>query len=523
MRVLGNNNERVSSSESREPQEQRVLPVSSSRLSLELTSSELQIQRALQISSSRVPRTDSGGLTGLRKFIYALCILSGTFFSCSKNPIDRGNKSDALKVDYTYIRSIGQDTAEILWKCSSKSYGIISYGNTGIENPQFIFYKQEIQYFKLASLTPGKVYNYQVGCIGDRKAVYFIQKFQTLPIPLPAITQTVMNRGIWLLGGIGISNTPVSQVDLYDPVANIWYASVTSIPTPRSYAGIVAFNFKIYVIGGMTTDSTGASTVSNVVEEYTPYFNTWKTLSSAPVAIQGAIGAVSGNSIYLVGGSVTTSSAAAIPNVVYKFTPDSGNGTWTTITSSSSIPARVDLSGCAMDGTIFFSCGRDTTGTAQFANDAYIPSANSTTGITEGNFSLSRFGTSSTCYRPKPSDTYPLDSPGVFLTGGSTLGNTSQPPTAILASNRFDYYLTPSTSNTVQTGPSFPVSVYAPAAEVSYDLRRLYVFGGSSVVNVTTTAVYWLDLSNPATGPWNSLTTVMPTGRFGHSAVLINR
>lgn len=442
-------------------------------------------------------------------------------FSCSENPIQKGNETDKLKVNYSIVRSATETTVDLVWECSSASYGILTYGNIGFENTQILFFKQKIQYYKLVNLASGKTHNYQVGCFDERKAVYIPQKFTTKSVPIP---QVVMNRGIWILGGVGSTNTPVSQIDLYDPVTDTWYSSVTNVPTPRSYSGIAALSNKIYVIGGMLIDQSGNTTISNVVEEYSPYTNSWKTLSSIPVAIQGALASPSGNSIYLIGGSISNSSASAIPNIVYKFTPDSGNGSWATITSISSIAARSDLSGCAIDGTIFFNSGRDTTGTTQFTSDAYIPSANSTTGITEGNFSLARFGTSSTCYRPKSTDAYPSDSPGIFLAGGTTLSNTVQPPTALLASNRFDYYLTPSALNTVQTGPSLPVSVYAPAAEVSYDLRRLYVFGGATIVNVPTSTFYWIDLSNPSTGPWNNVTTTtMPIPRFGHSAILINR
>ncbi|HMV44768.1 MAG TPA: kelch repeat-containing protein, partial [Leptospiraceae bacterium] len=54
--------------------------------------------------------------------------------------------------------------------------------------------------------------------------------------------------------------------------------------------------------------------------------------------------------------------------------------------------------------------------------------------------------------------------------------------------------------------------------------RRLYVFGGATIVNVPTSTVYWIDLSNPSTGPWNTVTTTtMPVPRFGHTAILINR
>ncbi len=310
-------------------------------------------------------------------------------------------------------------------------------------------------------------------------------------------------------------------IDLYDPVTDIWYENVTTVPTPRAYSGIVSLNGKIYVIGGVANPS--GFLVSNLVEEYDPFNNSWRTLNPAPVSIQGVLAAVSGNSIFLLGGSVTLSSAASIPNVLYRFTPNSGIGTWTTISSASPILARMDLSGCSVDGSIFFNMGRDTTGTSQFSSDAYIPSSNTTTTLGEGNFSLSRFGTSSACYRPKPTDPFPSDSPAIFLAGGSTLGNSNQPPSAILSSNRFDFYLTPSGTNTVVTGPNLPVNLYAPASEISYENRRLYVFGGANVVNVPTSTVYSIDLSNPAVGPWNTLTKQIPTARYGHQAIILNR
>ena len=60
-------------------------------------------------------------------------------------------------------------------------------------------------------------------------------------------------------------------------------------------------------------------------------------------------------------------------------------------------------------------------------------------------------------------------------------------------------------------------------AEVSYDLKKTLCFRGATIINVPTAMVYWIDLSSPSTGPWNTLTTTLPTPRFGHSAILINR
>ena len=144
------------------------------------------------ISRSRDSRQKNSGMTAIKNHnkknsYFKLTLITLILLSCSKNPIEKGSESDALKVEYAFTRSIGQNTAEVLWKCSSKSYGVITYGKTGLENPQFVFFKSDIQYYQLTGLSSGSIYNYQVGCMNERKAVYFIQKFLTLPTPNPPL------------------------------------------------------------------------------------------------------------------------------------------------------------------------------------------------------------------------------------------------------------------------------------------------------------------------------------------------
>jgi hypothetical protein len=89
----------------------------------------------------------------------------------------------------------------------------------------------------------------------------------------------------------------------------------------------------------------------------------------------------------------------------------------------------------------------------------------------------------------------------------------------------FDYYkVAPSsgTPNAVVPGSVLPAAVYYPAAEVSYDRRALYVFGGATAVNVPATRTYALDLAAPTGSAWTE-TTGMPVARYGHKAVIINR
>lgn len=495
----------VSSTASRELQIQLALPTSSSRLALELT------------------------LRGLKQFatITIVILFLLLTFSCGKNPIDKGKKKAELNVSFYFVRNIGVDSAEIFWACSDKAEGYVTFVKTGSENIQRSPLVGTIHFLKLTGLSPGTTYKYQAICKNEfvKSSLTKVYRFETFTTIQPLLPLSVIQRGIWILGGIGSDGNPVAQVDLFDPVDNKWYSNLTSIPTPRSFASIVSLKGKIYVIGGMTGSGTSA-TSSSVVEELTPSENslTWKTLANTPVAIQGSLGGAVGDSIYLVGGAITTSVSSAVPNVVYKFSPTIGNiGTWVTINTLSSIAARIDLSGCVVDGTVFFNNGRDNSGNKQFTSDAYLPSTNSITAITEASFGLDRFGAGSACYRPKGSDPNPSDSPTMFIIGGSNNNNTSQPPSAIISTDRFEYYNTPSSSNTVTTGPNLPEKLYAPAAEISYEKRKLYVFGGASTVNIARNSIYSLDLANPSAGPWTTETITLPLARYGHIAVILSR
>jgi len=354
------------------------------------------------------------------------------------------------------------------------------------------------------------------------------------PIPIPGVIDTglgtlgtvnlmsknLAERGIWILGGMS-SGSIVGQVDLFDPVANIWYASVTTIPTPRTNAGIVSNNGKIYVIGGLIGD-----VAQSLVEEYDPYLNSWRTMASMPFSLQGFIVASVGNDIYAIGGSLTAymDSGTLPPFQLYRFTPGIGsNGTWAIIVSSTALFARSDMAGCSIDGLIFMFGGRYfDIGTAFATGDAYVVAANTTTTLGETDLTQARHGMATACYRPIPSDPFPSDMKALIAVGGSTSSDISQPVGAIAPSNVFNYYQP--LTNGMYASPVFPISIYGAAAEISYVNRKLYVFGGSTVINTSTKKVYSIDLANPPIpSSWQPEIQDMPITRVGHTAVILNR
>lgn len=459
-----------------------------------------------------------------------LFIFISSNFNCNKSPIEVADKQNEMSLTYFLATNITDGKAEIHWGCTSEAVGYLLFGEIRYEKVFVFTLKSKQHYHTLTNLKPGKQYIYMAFCENmNFVSTSYLQSFSTLTPPTPPppeepigtelIREDVKQRGIWILGGISSDGSALTQVDLYDPVEDYWYSYVTDIPTARSYAGIVSFNQKIYVMGGLVSGS-----VVKTVEEFDTSSQTWRTLEDMPVGLQGMLAGAGNDAIYIIGGSITSSAANSTPNVVYKFIPnDGGDGTWYTITAGSAIPERIDLSGCSTGGNIYFNGGRYTDGSAQLDSDAYIPSGNSTTSITEANLSVSTFGAAAACYRPDSDGPYSTDSPTMFIIGGSTLTDTSQPPSAINPTNRFDYYLTPPNTNTMNTGNVLPVSLYYPAVEISHDNRELYVFGGAETVNTPSSKVYSISIVTPSIATWVTETNEMPIARFGHKAVIITQ
>lgn len=452
----------------------------------------------------------------MRKVILSILALH---FACNGSPLETGTNNDNVKVEYAIAVGVTQTAATILWKCSSKSDGLVLFGRAGVEGAVHSISPSVDQAVVLSNLKPETNYAFQAFCGDPSNAkLIFPQTFRTMD-------PSVRNRGIWILGGLAAANQPIAEVDLYDPVNDVWFTDVTRVPTPRAFAQILAHKGKIYVLGGMTRNA-GIFVPSTIAEEYDPVLDSWRTLASLPTALQGGIAGSSGDEIFLLGGTTTTDmTTGTLANTVYKLAPFIGpTGAWTSFTSSNSIFQRVDMAGCDIDGSIFFTGGRlFSDGSAQSTSDAFLPANNSTSALIEANINVARHGSAYACYRPAPTDANPTDPPALLVIGGSVTANVQQPATSITTTNSYDYYRTGGPTNTFVAGPVLPQALYMASAEISYEKRRLFVFGGSSSVNSPGSSIFSIDLANPVAGPWTTLTTSMPRGRYGHKAVVINR
>ncbi|WP_281503854.1 malectin domain-containing carbohydrate-binding protein, partial [Arenibacter sp. F26102] len=103
-------------------------------------------------------------------------------------------------------------------------------------------------------------------------------------------------------GDEGVFAPTIPEVDVYDFTNSSWSTLPVgqNIPTQRAGASAVNFNDKLLVIGGEPEVAGPALTVT---EEYDPILQTWNELPSLNFPRHGTQAIVSGNGIFILGGS----------------------------------------------------------------------------------------------------------------------------------------------------------------------------------------------------------------------------
>ncbi|PAB61302.1 Kelch repeat-containing protein [Anaeromicrobium sediminis] len=155
------------------------------------------------------------------------------------------------------------------------------------------------------------------------------------------------NEKIYIIGGTE-GSYPVGRVEEYDPVTK---ESVykTSMTTKREALGIVELQGKIYAIGGMQEDVE----YSNIVEEYDPITDKWRTKSPMITPRASVVAVKSNGKIYACGGynDLGDSRSAA---VIEEYNPITD--TWRLVTE---IPTKIESSGqaIAVNGKIYIIGG----------------------------------------------------------------------------------------------------------------------------------------------------------------------
>lgn len=125
------------------------------------------------------------------------------------------------------------------------------------------------------------------------------------PTAVQHVHGAVLNGKIHVPGG-ELADGRVSDVlEIFDPAQNTW-STGASLPAPRSGYGLVAFEGKLYLIGGWD-----GSTVTDTTFVYDPDRDTWST--AAPMATARAYmgTAVADGQVFVLGGVGTDGQALA--------------------------------------------------------------------------------------------------------------------------------------------------------------------------------------------------------------------
>ncbi|PJZ77126.1 Kelch repeat-containing protein [Leptospira neocaledonica] len=447
--------------------------------------------------------------------IFIILFLYLPFCFCTGSGLSEILGEESARAEFAFVAKLGPNSAILSWNCSKISKGTM-FTSDGII-PSALPSKTHFSEWK--HLIPNTSYKVILTCGSQKIEEGSIVEFTTWVSNDPPKT-----RGIWILGGIGNDGLPTKEVDLFDPVTDIWYSSITIVPSPRIFASIVHHKNKIYVIGGMENIS-GTYISSSKVEVYDPYADLWETKVSLPSGSIGAVAGSIGDEIYILSGSNSTDMTnGPVFNTILKFYPELGvNGQWVSFSSASTIFNRVDMSGCAINGVIFYTGGRTyNTGSANSSTDGFAASANTTTSFSEPSLGESKHGAGGVCILPSSQDPFPADGVYFAVIGGSTgSGNVFQPATFIIPTNRTEFYQLGSSSFSL--GPSLPVSLYFPAVQLSYETRKIFSFGGASSINIPEDTVYSLDSGNPLGSAWTTHTLPMPRRRYAHKAIRIDR
>jgi len=116
-------------------------------------------------------------------------------------------------------------------------------------------------------------------------------------------TGAAINGKFYLASGGGGNNQGNDQLEVYDPIANVW-STLASLPTNTgtAYAYNGAINGELWVIGGYN----GAFV--NTVEIYDPYKNSWQTGTSLRETSGYGTAATAYGFMYVMGGVVDNDS-----------------------------------------------------------------------------------------------------------------------------------------------------------------------------------------------------------------------
>lgn len=163
----------------------------------------------------------------------------------------------------------------------------------------------------------------------------------SMPTPRDWMSAATADGKIFVLGGSNNAGGIYSTNEMYDPSTNTW-TTKASLPTPRLACGAGVVNGKIYLIGGWIRPGSPPGQPTGLNQQYDPATNSWSTKAPMPTARNGLAIAVVNNRIYAIGGATNFNPWTDNLNVVEEYNP--ATDTWKTIQA---MPTQRSLLGAA--------------------------------------------------------------------------------------------------------------------------------------------------------------------------------
>jgi len=344
------------------------------------------------------------------------------------------------------------------------------------------------------------------------------------------------NSQIYIVGGLSgpsIAST-VAKIDAYNPETNTWVEKVATLPTPVSFAGATSYtrpsdgHTLLIVIGGF--DSLGIA--QGLVQIYDINTGTWSNGNPITAAVRANIYATRVyDKIFILGGtSGNSNSAWSGVNTNYEYTIDS---TWNTRTAlAANVSERFSY---AFNDVVYHIGGRSSAAAvAATEHNGWSVSRLAVTSSTETVISTPRTGMAGAIWVPDNK------AAKIFLIGGFS-SFTGTPTSCVIdnssitassASTLFQYLDYPFITTTTAWVGSGTITQYPAAigfgSSVIYE-NTLYHFGGTGSVVTSpsklasgSSSAYSTDLTALPGNTWSAIEN-MPTGRYGHVAVLIQK
>lgn len=365
-----------------------------------------------------------------------------------------------------------------------------------------------------------------MGCNGNLLFVPYHEALEVSPPPPPL--SEIVDRVFWVVGGqTAFTAAPlnfylVAQIDAFDPVTETWYPNVTTLPTPVTFAGVAAFNGKLFVAGGFNASGTVINTLQ-IYDIATGQWQTSPTPASMP-AVRANFDLIAVNGYLYATAGTNANWNAAFSNQSSWFFFNIATNSWSGPTAFSTFYE----SGQALlvYGLIHQFGGRSAAATIASTHFGFIPNlaaATETSSTVE--IAIGRVGAAAGFYAPGGGGTgYILVAGGVNTnfsgTPSSYLFHTNTSPSTVMVSTIW-YLRAPFEApvSWILVGASLPFPVSMHTGGVHQD--TFWMMGGTKAIPPTATNEVWkLDLRGFPNAPTNiTAGPPMPVPRFGHKMV----